>query len=670
MKPSIALSIWNQETKAVSFQWPQGIGPARVTESLLNHVELQVEVDGERLNLHNWASNGDRCISAECCGIQVTIELSLENTIKALVRNHSEIVHQLDRFVFRATPVDSKDFLSIPGNRLRIYREGWTMTSAAGSVRLGDSDFAINPVYKPFAVSDTKSYCEDRPNQFSGEYVSVVNDRESGISVLAGFVTSADQVTRTAIAMNENGISCFEAISYGDGIELSRGESVASEELIVLAGDDGYGLLEEFARIWGARMKVAPPPAHLPTGWCSWYYYYEHVTENDILENVKWLSERNDVFPLEYIQLDDGYQSALGDWLVCDGVKFPNGLEFLAKQIASAGLKPGLWLAPFMVEDCSRLFAEHPEWMIRNEQGEVVWVTEWRNSRVAVLDATVPEAAEWLTGTFARLRSIGFEYVKLDFLMYECAAIAMGGRYADRKATRAQALRRGLAAIRKGIGDKFILGCTSPLGPEVGMVDGCRIGTDITPNWQDADAKPYKESCCVPNVCRNVINRSYMNRRLWINDPDVHIARIDNNRLTEDEVILWTSALWLVGGMVLLCDRFSTLAPERTALSQMLLRDLGRFENVRPLDIFDREFPSIWLARNQSKPSEYALGLFNFDAVEQNLLVDFSKVHGLEQTRFTVKEYWTNTDIGLNNACLEAAVRPHSCKVYLLNIQP
>jgi alpha-galactosidase len=77
-----------------------------------------------------------------------------------------------------------------------------------------------------------------------------------------------------------------------------------------------------------------------------------------------------------------------------------------------------------------------------------------------------------------------------------------------------------------------------------------------------------------------------MNGRLWISDPDTHIARNDNNKLTESEVLLWTFAIYLTGGMILLSDRFSSLTPERMKLSQLLLAEPG-IPDVRPLDFFE-----------------------------------------------------------------------------------
>ena len=127
-----------------------------------------------------------------------------------------------------------------------------------------------------------------------------------------------------------------------------------------------YAAQCNFAECWGARMharkRFAPP-----LGWCSWYYYFAKVREEDILENVRWFADHREEFPIEYIQLDDGYQRALGDWLVCNE-KFPHGLRWLAAEITRAGFKPALWLAPFQVEDNSELLREHPDWMIQNAQ--------------------------------------------------------------------------------------------------------------------------------------------------------------------------------------------------------------------------------------------------------------------------------------------------------------
>ena len=44
---------------------------------------------------------------------------------------------------------------------------------------------------------------------------------------------------------------------------------------------------------------------------------------------------------------------------------FPSGVSPLAQEIASRGFMPGLWLAPFIVDRCSQLAKQHPDWLLR-----------------------------------------------------------------------------------------------------------------------------------------------------------------------------------------------------------------------------------------------------------------------------------------------------------------
>lgn len=169
--------------------------------------------------------------------------------------NLSEETVRLDdlRFIQRGT---HGDFLSTPGPRLRLYREGWTMASAAASVRFGEKDFEVDPDYKPFAVSMPSEYTSETPNRFSGEHVALLNDRESGFTVLTGFVTSADQMTRIVVELGEEGVREYAIYADTDGIAVDPGETIRSEELLILSGTDAYTLLEHFADVWGRKMHA------------------------------------------------------------------------------------------------------------------------------------------------------------------------------------------------------------------------------------------------------------------------------------------------------------------------------------------------------------------------------------------------------------------------------
>ncbi|MBO5766318.1 MAG: alpha-galactosidase [Lentisphaeria bacterium] len=559
--------------------------------------------------------------------------------------NRGEESFRLDGFRWVYSGCD--DSFGKCGKDLAVYLEGWTMASFCGTKRFGDCDFNSDPGYTKFCVSNPDEYHPGEPNKFRSDIVTAVRDASMNKIILAGFVTSADQYGRFTVEFSENGIKEWNAISSCDGIVVDKDEVVSSEVLAVFEGFDLYHMQCNFADIWGKRMK-ARTEAELPLGWCSWYYYFSQVTEEDVMTNTKFLAANRDKFPVKYIQLDDGYEPALGDWLDYDP-KFPNGLAKLAENIRKEGFTPALWVGPFMGFENSRLIQEHPEYFIHDKDGNIIKAMGWRGGMTSALDGTNPATCEFLKDLFRKIRAMGFDYVKLDFMMLS-AGIPGESVYFDPKATRAQALRRGLAAIREGFGeDGFILGCTTPLGPVVGLVDGERIGTDIAKGWESRPGS-YDEGLTMPNVCRNIINRSYMHRRLWLSDPDTLLIRKEGTTFTEEEAKLWFEALRLAGGLLLSGDRLDTLEPERLAWTIELFSNPDAYE-VRALDVWERSVPGVWLAINR-KSGELRLTLFNFENEE----VTFE----LEQ--YELPRFCSDTDG--SDLPGRITLPPHCCRVF------
>jgi len=80
--------------------------------------------------------------------------------------------------------------------------------------------------------------------------------------------------------------------------------------------------------------------------------------------------------------IDDGWQvnqgsvssaeawgNNYGDWIV-DEEKFPGGLKPTFDFIDSLGMKPGLWMSVGSATSESVVYREHPEWFVKNSQGE------------------------------------------------------------------------------------------------------------------------------------------------------------------------------------------------------------------------------------------------------------------------------------------------------------
>lgn len=254
----------------------------------------------------------------------------------------------------------------------------------------------------------------------------------------------------------------------------------------------------------------------LPAGWCSWYTYWNTVTADDILDNLAVIDDAD--LGIEVVQVDDGYQQEIGDWLQYRTAF--GDLDQVARRIADSGRTPGLWTAPFMVGENSELAQRHPDWLVP----DVVAAEHHWGQAIRVLDVTHPDAAEHLVGMFATLRERGFMFHKIDFIY---AGAMVGRRHDD--VTAIEAYRRGLDLIRQGAGDDaVILGCGAPLLASVGLVDAMRISPDVMPAWEpdlDDISQPAMRSALAAGRAR-----AWMHGRLWVNDPDCVLVRPEVER--------------------------------------------------------------------------------------------------------------------------------------------
>ena len=369
-----------------------------------------------------------------------------------------------------------------------------------------------------------------------------------------------------------------------DGLELAPGESVTLPPIALREGRDPLALIEQYADEVAARMG-ARVPGSVPTGWCSWYYFYNRVSEADVLANLEQMVR--DGYPADVFQVDDGYQSCTGDWLV-PNEKFPSGMAALAARIREAGYRPGLWLAPFVLHEDSVALREHPGMVLRTPAGETVFVQTWLG-RCAILDCTSPEAEAWLRNVIRTVvREWGYTYLKLDACSY-AARPASSVRYHRPGTTALANLRRGLEIIRDEAGDGvFLLGCTCHFRPAIGLVDAMRVGPDVKETWA-AGPNPS-----VRHAMRLTLQRNWMHGRWWVNDPDCLIVRDTDTELGEAETRFLATAIALSGGMVVASDDLPKLPPARRELALALFPPSG--VAARPVEPGDGPVPRAWRA--------------------------------------------------------------------------
>ncbi|MFG2005578.1 glycoside hydrolase family 36 protein [Spirillospora sp. NPDC048911] len=289
--------------------------------------------------------------------------------------------------------------------------------------------------------------------------------------------------------------------SDADGIEADGGvEEIRHTGTIESA-------LAGWADAFAARAGM-PAPRAAPTVWCSWYHYFGGVTAGDVIENVAAIADRE--LPVDVVQIDDGWQAEIGDWLDYSG-PFA-GLPALAGRIRDAGHRCGVWVAPFLAGERSALARDHPGWLM----GDAGW--NWHQG-LRALDVTHPGAEAYLREVFTRLRELGFDYFKLDFLY---AGALDGPRFADVPGL--AAYRHGLDVIREATGSgAYLLGCGAPILPSAGLVDAMRVGPDVGLTTQPPSgdmSRPSQRAAATTTIAR-----AWQHGRFWVNDPDCLVAR-------------------------------------------------------------------------------------------------------------------------------------------------
>ncbi|WP_435065089.1 glycoside hydrolase family 36 protein [Halobaculum sp. EA56] len=393
------------------------------------------------------------------------------------------------------------------------------------------------------------------------------------------------------------------AVCPGDGVTIPPGGTRRSATLRIDATRPVEDALPAAAAAVGDRMD-ARTPTDTPTGWCSWYHYFTDVTADDVRTNVDALREWD--VPVDIVQVDDGYETAFGDWRTLD--EGFSDMGDLGADIEAAGYRPGLWLAPFYVQGDSDFAADHPEWLVTDGDGEPVDAGE-RHGEMYGLDTTHPEANAWLEDTFETIvDEWGFSYLKLDFLY---AAALPGERHDD--VTRAEAYRRGMKTIRAAVGeDTFLLGCGAPAFPSVGIVEAMRVGPDTAPYWRrddDPASEPAHE-----NAIRNVLNRQFCHRRLWVTDPDCQLVRT-TTQLTDAERRAFATVVALTGG----ANVFSDAVEEIDAAGRDLLeRTLPPISDGTVEGVGYREFPDRMVAE---RPADGALAIAAFNWTDEDRTV-------------------------------------------------
>ena len=445
------------------------------------------------------------------------------------------------------------------------------------------------------------------------------------------------------------------------GFVFRGGQRISSDRFMINFGKDPYQDLEEFADITGrighARL------GSIVNGWCNWFYAHDVYSEEEILENARFIARHFSKYGLQYIQMDEGFQTWHGDWR--GNSRFPHGLKWLNAQIKKLGLKPGVWISPFVVSDTTALFKQHPDWFLKNADGSLKRIGPWpgentdwfRNEKPKRygLDITHPQAVKWFKDLMDTLTNHwGFEMIKVDFVAW---TVLSADHFWDASVTPAQAYSRALEMIRKTAGEEcHILDC-GPGNISIGSINSMRIEYDQNYGYRkDAWSQYFRGPACSAGAMGK---RYFYHNRTWTNDAD-HVCM---DLLSDQQAQAAASLISLSGGNLISGDRLTWLDHGKIEILKKIFPAVG--VNSMPVDLFDNDPQTSFIVPVSRPFGEWIVaGFFNPDLehpVEKHFTLDRIR---LDQNKtYLVYDFWNEEFLGERRGEIRLLVGPGSVRL-------
>ena len=580
------------------------------------------------------------------------------------IKNISSKSIRVARLVF---PTDSglDVFLdNFKSNDISFLRNGYQSWSTSRSYRVTDKPLRPWLQIVSLTSSNMANLPSNTPGILSSEMYSVITDLKKYESFLVGQTAPFNQFfyIRLVIHKRESKTSHFELV-YDFGNKMIMPQETIHLDGILMAKGDMTDLQRKYFSFIKKQMNIKIPKDNLK-GWSSWYYYYTRINPDIILQNLSTIKSKKMNF--DFIQIDDGYQKMVGDWLDLTP-SFNGRMKELADRIKDEGMIPGIWIAPFIAEKKSELVTTYPDYVLRTEYGKPIlggYNPSWESKIYYGLDITNPRFEEYIRNV---IRTIvwdwGYKYLKLDFMFGGCIR---GGNHNNYRLSRAEVLKYGLKIIREEAGkDAILAGCGMPLTPGIGTVNIMRVGPDTADYWTTLLTAGLLHSGAMlglRNSIRNFSVRSFMNKKLWINDPDCLILRNVRTHYTKHERMTGINAIILAGGLLTLSDNLSEL-------SYLNFAELNRIETVGrdcyqgetiPVDLMENEIPEIYF-----NTSGY-LGFFNFSNIIMTRTIDLAEITQIGKSIDVLMDVWTDEihHISPDGMLVLKNMPPHSSRLF------
>ena len=282
----------------------------------------------------------------ESCGIgwRLSFQIGPDRRIlmwRCEITNHSDRPVTIDRIIMLEPARAGQDNVDMGAGShkdLSFFSNGWQSWSSSGAYaansRMRQSRLGI--LQEPMVLNPGTPRFHTR-GQFASDFFGVLANRKTRNGLLLGFLSQREQFG-TLTADLRGGVK-LRLWADGDNVYLEPGAQLTTDWAVFMPVDvDAEQPLELYLEAVAKEHRLGKfPPA--PAGWCSWYYYYEDISEKVIRDNLKQIRDKKNMLPINLVQIDDGFEAQVGDWLEFNS-RFPNGVIGISEEISMAGFTP------------------------------------------------------------------------------------------------------------------------------------------------------------------------------------------------------------------------------------------------------------------------------------------------------------------------------------------
>lgn len=502
-------------------------------------------------------------------------------------------------------------------------------------------------------------------NPGSYMWTAMVN-AESRKGVVGGWVTT----DRGSGIVRTEGKAMLPHVDYGR-LQLKPEQREPLETFVVGCFEDARLGLEAYADAVAKVYKIKLPP--MPTVHCTWYVDWASNQEK-MKNRTAFVAAELKKFGLNVMQIDDGWQlgkSKNGPNKVFIGHKpkgpYKDGMRATADVITEHGLVAGIWFMPFAGTFDDPWFADKQHWFAKRPDGKP-FDTSWGGT---CFDLTLPEVQDYLRLQIKKnVNEWNYKYIKLDGYS---TGLAVSPQYVNDvfkeddygqsvlrnpEMTHMEMARNSQRIIREEAGPgTFILGCcvsqnARSAGQAFGMVDAMRVGPDNAADWKAILSGPMYGAW-----------QYFLHNRVWYNDPDPLYVRLEPEMASK----VICTYVTLAGFMNSSSEEYSALKPHQLDL---LKRTMPSHKAIaRPIDLFERQIPRLWLVTDTALGFERRLiGVYNWEDKEATIEYDLQRMGLKDDTAYIAFDYWSNRLLPTFRDRLVRKLPARSCEA--LSIRP